>query len=161
MTRDDLRAALDHPNVRAFLACLKLGEGTSDGERGYHRIVGGEEVEDLSWHPRKKVYIKRYRVWSTAAGAYQIIYPTWEGLVKAYGFDDFYPDTQDEAAVALIAGRQALQDVKDGYVVDAIRKCAKEWASLPGSTYGQRTERLDRVLAEYEKWGGGYSEAVA
>lgn len=156
MTRDDLGVALNHPNVRAFLRAIRLGEGTSD-DLGYQRLVGGGEFESLNQHPNRKVYIKRYRVWSSAAGAYQIIHPTWLGLVEQYGFADFSKRSQDEAAVALIAGRRALQDIKDGFIVDAIFKCRREWASLPGSPYGQRTESLDKVLAEYEAWGGGYS----
>src|SRR3990167_2332253 len=91
-------------------------------------------------HPNVRVRIERYKVWSTAAGAYQIITPTWRGLLKQYDFQDFSPDSQDEAAVALIAGRRALKDVREGRFKQAVEKCSEEWASLPGSTAGQRTE---------------------
>ena len=113
MKRADLQAALLHPNVAAFLKAIRLGEGTSD-EWGYHRIVGGQMFTDDSKHPNIRVFIPRYRVWSTAAGAYQIINKTWRGLLRQYDFPDFSPESQDEAAVALIAGRKALQDVKEG-----------------------------------------------
>jgi len=153
MNRHDLRDALAHPNVAAFLKAIRLGEGTSD-EAGYYRIVGGGTFTDDSRHPNVRVYIERYKVYSTAAGAYQIIRPTWSGLVKQYGFADFSPASQDEAAVALIAGRAALADVKEGRFADAIEKCSMEWASLPGSQAGQRTEAFSDVLKVYVDNGG-------
>ena len=100
MSRLDLQAALENANVRAFLRAIRLGEGTSD-EAGYYRIVGGGSFSDDSKHPGVKVYIQRYDVYSTAAGAYQIINGTWNGLVRQYGFTDFSPESQDLAAVAL------------------------------------------------------------
>jgi len=156
MNRAGLQAALKHPNVRAFLKAIRLGEGTSD-EAGYYRIVGGGTFTDDSQHPNVRVRIERYNVWSTAAGAYQIIGPTWRGLLKQYDFPDFSPDCQDEAAVALIAGRDALQDVREGRFEQAVEKCSEEWASLPGSTAGQRTAALEDVLAVYLEAGGTVS----
>jgi len=54
----------------------------------------------------------------------------------------------------LIARRAALSDVLEGRIGEAVRKCSKEWASLPGSPYGQRTEKLEAVFDEYVKYGG-------
>jgi len=154
VTRDDLREVVDHPNVRAFLKAIRLGEGTSDA-KGYQRIVGGGEFRVPPWaHPERPVYIPSISDWSTAAGAYQFLAKTWKGLVKKYGFEDFSPASQDEAAVGLIAGRGALDDVLAGNIETAIWKCRQEWASLPGSAHGQRTEPLARVLAEYKANGG-------
>lgn len=153
MTRRALLEAIKHPNVYAFLKAIRLGEGTSD-DLGYYRIVGGKMFADGSRHPRVRVWVERYRVWSTAAGAYQIIWPTWAGLVKQYGFEDFTPATQDAAAVALIAGRGALDDVIAGRLAAAIKKCSAEWASLPGATAGQRTESFASVQKVYADAGG-------
>jgi lysozyme len=144
----DLNRYLQINNVRAFLKAIRLGEGTSD-DKGYYRIVGGQMFDDDSRHPNVKVWLPRYEVYSTAAGAYQIIYPTWKSLVAMYGFPDFKPDSQDRAAVALILGRNALQNVIGGEFDQAILKCAAEWASLPGSIYGQRTENYDRLKKVY------------
>lgn len=154
-SRAPLQSALSVPNVRAFLRAIRLGEGTAD-DLGYRRLVGGGEFDSFEKHPRKSVHIvtAHYDVYSTAAGAYQIIWPTWRGLVSQYGFPDFSPQCQDEAAVALIREDHALDAVCDGNVLEAIRLCAKTWASLPGSTAGQRTEAVDNVVAEYEKHGG-------
>jgi muramidase (phage lysozyme) len=153
VNRSDLQAALDNTNVVAFMKAIRLGEGTSD-DAGYYRIVGGGTFTDDAQHPNVRVWIERYKVNSTAAGAYQIINPTWRGLLKQYGFPDFSPDSQDQAAVALIAGRDALDDVIAGRFKDAVAKCSAEWASLPGSSAGQRVEAYDAVLAVYQKNGG-------
>lgn len=153
MTRDDLQEALQHPNVKAFLKAIRLGEGTS-GEDGYNIIVGGERFDDFSKHPEKLVYLEKYKTSSSAAGAYQILRRTWNELVRQYGFPDFSPECQDEAAVALIAGRGALYNVKRGELPQAIEKCRLEWASLPGSPYGQRTEDYANVERVYLENGG-------
>lgn len=153
MKRSDLKEALENTNVRAFLHAIRLGEGTSD-EKGYFRIVGGDHFSHFVDHPRTKRWISRYKVWSSAAGAYQIIAPTWDGLVRQYGFDDFTPETQDEAAVALIAEKRALRHVKNGAIEKAIPLLKGVWASLPGADGGQRQEPMRNVLAVYQAHGG-------
>lgn len=153
MNRSDLKAALQHPNVLAFLHAIRLGEGTAD-ERGYNRIVGGQEFDDFSKHPHVLVDLPRYHVKSTAAGAYQLIWPTWCGLAREYGFTDFQPATQDEAAVALIAEKGAIHFVVAGQIAEAVKLCSAIWASLPGSTAGQRTEGFDKVQRCYLDNGG-------
>lgn len=143
----------DNPNVRAFLRAIRFGEGTSDAD-GYRRLVGGGEFGSFHDHPRERRYIERYKVWSTAAGAYQFIAGTWDEMRKLYALPDFSPESQDLAAIGLIHRRGALQDVLAGRIEQAIAKCAKEWASLPGSPYGQRTVALARVIQEYTTHGG-------
>ena len=145
--------AVENPNVRAFLRAIRLGEGTADAD-GYRRIVGGELFSDFRDHPRKRVWIERYRVWSTAAGAYQIIAPTWDEMRTRYRLPDFSPRSQDLAGAGLLIRRGALDDIIAGRIEDAAHRCRLEWASLPSSPYGQRTETMARVLAEYAKHGG-------
>jgi len=91
---------------------------------------------------------------STAAGAYQFLYRTWYSLCQQYPFPDFAPKCQDMGAVALIAGRGALQDVLDGRLSAAIAKCNREWASLPGSPYGQPVLSMARCRAVFAEYGG-------
>jgi len=153
MTRAGLEKELHNSNVWAFLKAIRLGEGTSD-EDGYYRLVGGGTFTDDSQHPHIKVYIKRYDVYSTAAGAYQIIWQTWKNLQIRYGFPDFSPQCQDEAAVALIEGRAALPAVHQGNLEKAVALCSAEWASLPGSKAGQRTEDYEAVKQAYLTAGG-------
>jgi muramidase (phage lysozyme) len=152
----ELIAALDQPNVRAFLQMLRLGEGTR-GEKGYRTMFGGGLFDSFADHPRR--LIKRGSLASTAAGAYQFLERTWDGLVKQYGFADFSPSNQDLACVALIKGRNALDDVIAGRFDAAVAKCNKEWASLPGSPYGQPTVTLERARHEYVANGGSFEGA--
>lgn len=151
MNRADLRAALADANVRAFLAVIRAGEGTSDAD-GYRRCFGGSLFDSFADHPRRVIRAGGYT--STAAGAYQFLSRTWDGLVAQYGFQDFSPQCQDEGAVALISGRKALDDVIAGRVEAAIGRCNREWASLPGSPYGQPTRTLAQALAVYDAAGG-------
>ena len=151
MNRADLRAALADANVRAFLAVIRAGEGTSDAD-GYRRCFGGSLFDSFADHPRRVIKAGGYT--STAAGAMQFLARTWDGLVAQYGFPDFSPACQDEAGVALIAGRRALDDVRAGRIEAAIAKCNREWASLPGSPYGQPTRTMTQALAVYAAAGG-------
>jgi muramidase (phage lysozyme) len=152
--------ALQHPNVQAFLHMIRVGEGTPD-EDGYRRLFGGELVDSLTDHPRRAVTKKLggKPITSTAAGAYQFLSRTWDGVQKALEkqgsrLPDFGPASQDIGAVFLIAGRKALDDVLAGRIEDAIRKCNREWASLPGSPYGQPVKTLAEALAAYRSAGG-------
>lgn len=145
--------ALRSQNVKAFLRAIRLGEGTKD-DAGYSRLVGGGDFAGFDEHPGQKVWIERYQVWSSAAGAYQIILPTWRGLVREWGLKDFSPDSQDMAAVALIMERNALKYVLSGRIEEAVYRLRTVWASLPGSPHGQRTETLRAFLDEYRKHGG-------
>ena len=140
-------------NLRAFLRMIREGE-SGQTEAAYRTIVGGGQVSDLTDHPRQRVYVEPLKVWSTAAGAYQFLERTWDGCVRALGLADFQQQSQDAAAVYLIRGRQALDDVLAGRVQDAIRKCAREWASIPGSPYGQPVMTMQRALDVYRTWGG-------
>ena len=54
----------------------------------------------------------------------------------------------------LIRGRGALQDVINGDLKAALDKCNKEWASLPGSPYGQPVKTYAQCEAVYIKNGG-------
>lgn len=151
ISRAELQAALTERNVRAFLAVIRRGEGTSDVD-GYRRHFGGELFADFADHPRRK--ITRGSLTSTAAGAYQFLARTWDGLVAQYGFTAFTPAQQDEAAVALIAGRGALPAVRAGKLDEAVALCCREWASLPGSPYGQPTISMPDARATYLAAGG-------
>lgn len=155
MTRDDLSAALAQPNVTAFLRVIREGE-SSQNDSAYTVMFGGDHFTSFANHPRKRnTRIMRGRpLTSTAAGAFQFIARTWDEMARAYGLVDFSPPNQDLAAVGLIARRGALDDVIAGRITDAIRKCGREWASLPGSSYGQPTQALAHALEVYAAYGG-------
>lgn len=144
-------AALQNANVQAFLRVIRRGEGTAD-EGGYRRIFGGELFEDFADHPRKVV--TRNRLSSSAAGAYQFLASTWDETRLVMSLPDFSPRSQDLGAVGRIAARGALADVVAGRFAEAIRKCAREWASLPGSPYGQPTISMATASSVFAQFGG-------
>lgn len=156
--REECASALLHPNVQAFLRVIRQGE-TSQEADAYRWIVGSTRkapqlVDTFADHPRRRVFIPSLRVWSTAAGAYQFLQGTWDECARALGLTDFGPASQDLAAVFLIRRRGALPALLAGDIEGAIAKCAAEWASLPGSPYGQPVQTLLGALSVYRHWRG-------
>jgi len=156
-------------NVTAFLAMLRFSEGTARAADPYRVCYGYRHtIEDLSDHPKitgewagepldnlGPDYIGKI---STAAGAYQIIRPTWQGCKRALALSDFSPASQDAAAVYLIRQAGALDAVKKGDFDTAVKLCAREWASLPGANApGQAMRRMSSLRAAYEAGGGSYA----
>jgi muramidase (phage lysozyme) len=151
-------ALRSNPNCGAFLHMIRVGEGTAD-EDGYRRMFGGELFDSFADHPRKAITKKLggKPITSTAAGAPQFLSRTWDEVAKALGLRDFSPANQDIGALFLIDRRKALDDVLAGRIEQAIRKCAKEWASLPTSPYGQPVKTMEQALAAYRSAGGELS----
>lgn len=142
---------LNHGNVRAFLRVIRTGEGTAD-EAGYRRLFGGALFTGYADHPRQLVKKNGYS--STAAGAYQFLATTWDETRRLMGLADFSPRSQDLGALGRIAARGALADVVAGRFESAVKKCAWEWASLPGSPYGQPVISLERARSVFAAAGG-------
>lgn len=156
-------------NIDAFLTAIAMAEGTDREIEPYrvcfgykhtiasfadHPAITGEwRGEKLSDAHCRGAGLKPGCV-STAAGRYQIIRPTWARLKVQERLPDFSPASQDAACIALIRGRGALDDVKAGRFAQAIDKCRKEWASLPGAGYGQGERSLPWLQAQYAQAGG-------
>jgi len=138
-------------NIRAFLIMIQYAEGTY-GKDGYRKLFGGGYFNDFSKHPNTKV--TKWGITSTAAGAYQILNKTWIELQAKLKLPDFSPVSQDKAAIELIRRRKALEDVYAGRWSQAIEKCRKEWASLPGAGYGQNEKNITNLLAVLKVAGG-------
>ena len=147
------------PHLRAFLdliAWSELGDGLlAASDNGYNVLVGSTPQKpnlftSYADHPRQKIDIPRLHIYSTAAGRYQIMMRTWDGLQAQHHFQDFGPKSQDWAAVALVGGRSASGLVEKGDIQQAITKCCLEWASFPGNNYGQGANRMDRLIAHYD-----------
>ena len=145
-------------NVQAFLQVLRNGEGTA-GPNGYRTLFGGGLFEGFATHPNIKVTrtMGGRALTSTAAGAYQFLKSTWDETARIMGLRDFSPGAQDLGAVGRIAARGALDDVKAGRFDVAIFKVAKEWASMPGSPYGQPVISLTRARGIYANAGGAFA----
>ena len=147
----------------AFLDLIAWSEGTSNSpvtqDDGYDIIVTGMDgphtFSDYSAHPfaagRKPIVLRTAPTLleSTASGRYQIILPTWKGLLSTPGPTVFSPQAQDLAALHLINQNGALTFVDDGKIADAIYASAATWASFPGNDYGQGGHTLTELLAQY------------
>lgn len=144
-------------NVCAFLDMLAWSEFTSriaGSDDGYNVIVGGDLFRSYADHPRRSVWIKRFNVWSTAAGRYQLLSRYFDVYKQQLGLPDFSPVSQDKIAIQQIRERGALADIKSGRIESAISKCRNIWASLPGAGYGQVELALEPLLQKYVKAGG-------
>jgi len=154
-------------NVAAFLDMIAYAEGTPRYSQndGYDVLAGGKLFHSYADHPRIKVKLRAddlttprdESLSSTAAGRYQFLVRTWDGLVAKLGrrvLPDFSPESQDRAAIELLKQRGAYSLIREGRVYEAINACRKEWASLPGAGYGQRELRAEALREVYVQAGG-------
>lgn len=140
-----LQQAYSNQNVRRMLDLIANAEGV---KHGYNTLFGNQRFGNLSAHPNiKKSFTQTDggKNYTTAAGRYQFIKGTWDGLARQYGFRDFSPQSQDLGAIALIAQRGALKDVMSGNYQRAISKLGSTWASLPSSPYAQPRRSQDWI----------------
>lgn len=139
---------------RAFLDMLAVAEGTYGlGDNGYNVLVGKTLFDGYASHPNKLVKIND-RLFSTAAGRYQLLYRNWLAYSRLLKLKDFGPESQDAIALQLISEQGALGDIESGNVASAIRKCRNIWASLPGAGYGQREVKLEKLVADFNFFKG-------
>ncbi|WP_368568177.1 glycoside hydrolase family protein [Acinetobacter nosocomialis] len=136
-TRENFEKLLGSPNVQKMLDLIANAEGV---QHGYNTLFGNERLDDLSNHPNIKKQFKQTDGQiknTTAAGRYQFLSDTWNGVAKQLGLKDFSPKNQDIAAVALLAQNGALPSVLKGDFKTAVQKSGVTWASLPSSPYAQ------------------------
>lgn len=153
--------------ISAFLYMIRASEhvyprDVIDGE-AYNIFYGGRKFRNLSDHPVLTGEMQPVKLpdsicinaglkpgcVSTAAGAYQIIKPTWIRLKDRLRLPDFSPASQDAAAIELLRESGALDDILDNDIETAIKKASKIWASLPGNTYKQAPKSLAYALDRY------------
>lgn len=146
-------------NRQAFLDMIAQSEiGAAllaETDNGYNVLVGATAANpltfsDYSAHPR--IYNARFN--STAAGRYQINWPTFQTVSAQTGLTDFSPSTQDAMALQLCANKGALADIDAGNITAAIAKCAPVWASLAGAGYGQHENALSSLVSWFTSAGG-------
>lgn len=145
---------LNNPNVRKLLDVIASAEGV---KHGYNTIFGNERFGNLSAHPNVSKQFKQTDGElnrTTAAGRYQFLKGTWDGLSRQYGLKDFSPQSQDIGAIGLIMQKGALNDVLKGNYQSAIQKLGGTWASLPSSPYAQPK----RSQAEINRFIGGSTQ---
>jgi peptidoglycan hydrolase-like protein with peptidoglycan-binding domain len=133
------------PEVRAYLDLVAWKEvhqslnadGSPAGYRERNGVAGSRglmpesAIADNGTLPRDEL---RYNV-----GRYQMKQVDVDDMRKRYDgkIDDFSPESQDRIAVAKMNYRGVTAPLQSGDIRTAIERGGKEWASLPGSPYGQ------------------------
>lgn len=153
--------------VSAFLYMIRASEHIFprdvENDAAYNIFYGGARFNDLSDHPVNTGEMKPIKLpdamcravgrlpgcVTTAAGAYQIIRPTWNRVREALGLPDFSPSSQDKAAIYLLEESGAMERIGLDDIEGAIAKAAPVWASLPGSTAQQNPKKLAYALERY------------
>jgi muramidase (phage lysozyme) len=135
--------------VRAFLDTLAYAEGTRER---YDYIFTFVSFDSYGDHPRVKKCAGK--LCSTAAGRYQFLSKTWDGLAPDLGLNDFTPPNQEKAALEIIRRQGAYNRVLRSSAYDnftsALAKLNTTWASLPGSPYGQPTHSTAALWKYYK-----------
>ena len=149
-------ALLDNPNVQRGLAVIRTTEGTAKSREPYNMAFGMRRIGDLSWHPGKSYKFtqtngKANR--TTAAGAYQFLKGTWNGVAKQLGLKSFNAKNQDIAALALIDRRGGLEPLVKGDVRGFVNAVGPEWASLPSAPDAYSQPRVGWSKVE-KAWNG-------
>ncbi len=88
--------------IRAFMRMLRVGEGT-EGEKGYTTQYSGSQFSDMNDHPHEVIKSGNYS--SSAAGAYQIMADTYDGLATyrtKYNIPNFNQESQDKLCLVIL-----------------------------------------------------------
>ncbi len=139
---------------KALLDTIAFTEGTAGHEEdGYNITYAYRVFNNCDHHPNIEVCSGGWC--STAAGRYQFLTETWNGL----GLPNFHPDNQDRGAMGLITNKRGVQVPSDRPLTQAEFSAAMdslswEWASLPPSRYGQPIVDLATVRAKYCSFAG-------
>ena len=142
-------ADANNPNVRKFLDMIQKAEGSKGYDYGFNNV----KLANLDDHPRKSSSFTQTdgkKNTTNAAGKYQFMEKTWDGVKNKLNLKDFGPQSQDAAAVELLRQRGALDAIRSGDWSTALTKTGPEWASLPTSPYKQAKRSMDFV---YEALG--------
>lgn len=151
---------IEQDNIAAMLWTIRVCEGTA-GPDGFRTMFTGRlfsitdpNARTYQWRDHPRIVNRGGGYSSSAAGAYQFLTGTWDECKRALRLPNFTPESQDRAAVYLIQRRGALTYVKNGNISRAMRLLNREWASLPGSPYGQPVKTLAQVQSLFRQAGG-------
>lgn len=151
------------PEVRAYLDLVAWKEvrpghslnadGSPSGYRDRNGVPGSmgtmpeSAVANNGTFPRDEL---QYNV-----GRYQMKQVDVDDMRKRYDpkIDDFSPESQDRIAVAKMKYRDVIEPLQSGDIRTAIHNGGKEWASLPGSPYGQVQQgyTIDKAVDYYNQ----------
>jgi muramidase (phage lysozyme) len=141
----------------AQLTAFDKTVNTCEGSPGYDDLFGYRKFTDFSQHPNVRIQFTNSKgvvQYTTAAGYFQINFPTWVDFITACGPHDFSPSSQHECGHWLMSARaHAMDDILAGRLQSALDKCAGIWASLPASNYPQ--PKRDYAYAQTAFTGAG------
>jgi muramidase (phage lysozyme) len=116
---------------------IASGETSATPGEGYNVLYGGELFSG-NQHPNVRHDLGD-GTYTSAAGRYQFLTPTWESEKNALNLKDFSPASQDEAAWHLASttykratGRELLDDAASGEIEWDVLKPV--WPSLDGES---------------------------
>jgi muramidase (phage lysozyme) len=138
---------------KALLDTIAYAEGTKGhGYDGYNILYSYKTISDCNRHPDRVICSGSYC--SSAAGRYQFLNKTWNGL----GLPNFRPENQTRGAMTLIAWRKATIPADRAMTAtefaNVMSKISYEWASLPPGRYGQPIKTMSQLRATYCSWAG-------
>lgn len=137
--------------VSAFLDTIGYAEGTGDR---YDYMFTHKVFYSYAGHPRQIQC--SYGLCSDAAGRYQFLSTTWDAMRRKLGLTDFSPQSQDRAAVQLIkdVGCYSLvANINGPETFSRAAYCVSgQWASFPGSPYGQPKHSSSHLYGKYQKF---------
>lgn len=155
VTKEMIESKKRQARIQAFLDLIGYTEGTdrlSKNPKGYDIIVGGGTFDDYSDHPRVLVDLPNLGIKSSAAGRYQILERYWDHYSKQLGLKDFSPKNQDRYALNMFREVGALEDIEEGRIEEAVKKCASRWASFPEAGYSQHEYSMVECLRKFDEF---------
>lgn len=136
--------SIDNDSLIRQYVLDQIAAGESGG-LGYNALYGGSTFSDMADHPRSRFDLGN-GTYTTAAGRYQFIAPTWDMEASKLGLSDFSPANQDLAAWDLAqrtykeaTGRELYDDAKSKSVDWSV--LGSQWTSLAkGAKTGSQDE---------------------
>lgn len=133
---------------KALLDTIAFAEGTrGHGQDGYNILYAYRTIDDCNRHPNRVICSGSYC--SSAAGRYQFLNTTWNGL----GLPNFRPENQTRGAMTLISWRKATipadRAMSATEFANVMSKISYEWASLPPGRYGQPVKTMTQLRSQY------------
>jgi muramidase (phage lysozyme) len=155
-------AATPDTNIGAMLSVIAWAEGAD-----YDVSYTGQKFSGFADHPRSAHTANG--ISSDAAGRYQFLSPTWDGLKSKLKLKDFSPESQDKAAIELMKQCHGYGYAVRGDVAGFADRCWPTWASLASSS-GQKLDdrqptrpiaELEKKFAEFQAAGGKFAGLAA
>jgi Muramidase (phage lambda lysozyme) len=147
-------------NVSAMLSLIAYAEGTGDK---YNISYTHQPFTDYSDHPRR-LYCSR-GICSDAAGRYQFLSTTWDGLRRELNLKDFSPASQDKAAIELMKRCGGYGAAVRGDVAAFADRCWNQWASFQSSNgkkldSRQHAHSIEQLQTKYQEFVSSGGEAL-